>query len=241
MNDWLNIAQSLLFPPICVVCGAKGSHGLDLCLGCRAELPYQKQACQRCALPLHGIHNDDGCSVALCGNCLNDSPAYDRVLSVFTYASPVDYLIQDLKFNRKLHIARLLGEIMADHLEQNVQIRPDLIIPVPLHRARLHERGYNQALELARPIARKLNLPIDYLGCERSRATPAQSDLPAKERPCNVKGVFNITGSFKGRHVAIIDDVMTTGSTVEELATALREAEASAIDVWVCARASLND
>lgn len=179
--------------------------------------------------------------MVLCGNCLNDSPAYDRVLSVFTYASPVDHLIQDLKFNRKLHIARLLGDIMAGHLEQHVQTRPDLIIPVPLHGARLHERGYNQALELARPIARKLNLPIDYRSCERSRATPAQSDLPAMERPRNVQGAFNITGSFRGRHVAIIDDVMTTGSTVEELAAALRNAEASAIDVWVCARASLND
>lgn len=214
---------------------------MDLCLGCLTDLPYQTQACQRCALPLHGMPDDNESGVTLCGNCLNDSPAYDRVLSVFTYANPVDHLIQDLKFHGKLHIARLLGDIMAGHLEQHVQTRPDLIIPVPLHGARLRGRGYNQALELARPIARKLNLPIDYRSCERSRATPAQSDLPAKERARNVQGVFNIMGNFKGRHVAIIDDVMTTGSTVEELATALRKAGAGAIDVWVCARASLND
>ncbi len=213
---------------------------MDLCLGCQTDLPYQKQACQRCALPLHGVHDDES-GVALCGNCLNDSPAYDRVLSVFTYASPVDRLIQDLKFHRKLHIARLLGEIMASHLARRVQTRPDLIIPVPLHSARLRERGYNQALELARPVARKLKIPIDYRSCERLRATPAQSDLPANERPRNVEGVFSITGNVQGRHIAIIDDVMTTGSTVEELATALREAGAGAIDVWVCARASLND
>jgi len=214
---------------------------MDLCVGCLTDLPYQKQACQRCALPLHGVHDDEESGAGLCGNCLNDSPAYDRVLSVFTYASPVDHLIQDLKFHHKLHIARLLGDIMASNLALRVQTRPDLIIPVPLHSARLRERGYNQALELARPIARKLNLPIDYRSCERSRATPAQSDLPAKERPHNVEGVFNITGNFKGRHVAIIDDVMTTGSTVEELAAALRKADARSIDVWVCARASLND
>ena len=213
---------------------------MDLCLGCQTDLPYQKQACQRCALPLHGVHDDES-GVALCGNCLNDSPAYDRVLCVFTYASPVDRLIQDLKFHRKLHIARLLGEIMASHLARRVQTRPDLIIPVPLHSARLRERGYNQALELARPVARKLKIPIDYRSCERLRATPAQSDLPANERPRNVEGVFSITGNVQGRHIAIIDDVMTTGSTVEELATALREAGAGAIDVWVCARASLND
>ncbi len=214
---------------------------MDLCVGCREDLPYQKQACQRCALPLHGVHDDDGSGAILCGNCLNDSPAYDRVISVFTYASPVDHLIQDLKFHHKLHVARLLGDIMASNLAQRVQTRPDLIIPVPLHSARLRERGYNQALELARPIARKFRLPIDYRSCKRLRATPAQSDLPATERPRNVEGAFNITGNFKGRHVAIIDDVMTTGSTVEELATALRKAEARAIDVWVCARASLND
>lgn len=211
---------------------------MDICRGCQADLPMQTTACYQCALPLHGI---TAVPSPLCGHCLNDPPSYDHTFSAFQYAHPVDHLIHDLKFNRKLAIARLLGELMAQQLKKRARAPlPQLIIPVPLHAARLRERGYNQATELARPIARALNIPIDYQHCQRHRATAIQSDLPANERSRNVKGVFHIVKKLPARHVAIVDDVMTTGATVAEFATTLRSAGVEKIEVWVCARAALK-
>jgi len=215
----------------------------------------QTSACYQCALPLHGLDAvpaAQGCASALgagtasplCGRCLKEPPSYDHTLSVFQYAHPVDHLIHDLKFNRKLAIARLLGELMAQQLKKRARSisspLPQLIIPVPLHAARLRERGYNQATELARPIARALNIPIDYQHCQRQRATAIQSDLPASERSRNVKGVFSVAKKLPAHHVAIVDDVMTTGATVAEFATTLRSAGVEKIEVWVCARAALK-
>mgnify|MGYP003393512964 CR=1 FL=1 len=201
----------------------------------------QTTACYQCALPLHGL---DAVPSPLCGRCLKDPPSYDHTLSVFRYAHPVDHLIHDLKFNRKLAIARLLGELMVQQLKKRTHSisspLPQLIIPVPLHAARLRERGYNQATELARPIAHALNIPIDYQHCQRQRATAIQSDLLASERSRNVKGVFSVAKKVPARHVAIIDDVMTTGATVAEFATTLRSAGVEKIEVWVCARAALK-
>jgi len=117
---------------------------------------------------------------------------------------------------------------------------PEIIIPVPLHRTRLRERGFNQALEIARPIARSLSIPVDYKSCERVRKTSAQSLLPAAERRKNIKGAFRVTRPIAARHVAILDDVMTTGHTVQELAATLRKAGVERIDVWVVARTSLQ-
>lgn len=211
---------------------------MDICRGCQADLPMQTTACYQCALPLHGA---TAVPSPLCGHCLNDPPSYDHTFSAFQYAHPVDHLIHDLKFNRKLAIARLLGELMAQQLKKRARAPlPQLIIPVPLHAARLRERGYNQATELARPIARALNIPIDYQHCQRHCATAIQSDLPANERSRNVKGVFHIVKKLPARHVAIVDDVMTTGATVAEFATTLRSAGVEKIEVWVCARAALK-
>lgn len=223
------------------MCGSQGQADLDICRDCQADLPIQTSACYQCALPLHGIATK---TAAWCGRCLKDPPSYDRTLSVFQYAHPVDHLIHDLKFNRKLAIARLLGELMAQQLKKRAGVLspalPQLIIPVPLHAARLRERGYNQAMELARPIACALKIPIDYQHCQRQRATAIQSDLPANERPRNVKGVFSVVKKLSVRHIAIVDDVMTTGATAGEFAATLRGAGVEKIEVWVCARAALR-
>jgi len=168
-------------------------------------------------------------------------PYFDRVDAVFHYASPIDFFIQRLKFNGQLNYARLLGKLMAIELSDRYSATgselPDLIIPVPLHPARLRERGFNQALELARPIAARFNIPIDYKSCLRIRETAKQSDLPAKSRRQNVKGAFQICG-LQADHVVIIDDVMTTGCTVNEFASKIRGTGVTRIDVWTCARAS---
>jgi ComF family protein len=145
-----------------------------------------------------------------------------------------------LKFNDKLAYASLLGLIMADSLVPQIEVLPDVIVPVPLHRVRLRERGYNQALELSRPIAKALGVPIDIKHCNRLRSTSIQSLLPANERQKNVKGAFEFNNERKFSSVAIVDDVMTTGHTINELTKAILQSGVAEVFVWVCARAPLR-
>ncbi len=146
--------------------------------------------------------------------------------------------MQGLKFRKDIRLARLLGGLMAQELLAQFVAPPgmDVIVPVPLHPARLRERGFNQALELARPLARQLCVPLDSRCAERVRATAPQSALPAKQRRRNIKGAFRVTAAVKGCRVAVVDDVMTTGHTVSEFAATLRRAGAVSVTVWVCAR-----
>jgi ComF family protein len=173
---------------------------------------------------------------ALCGRCQVKPPAFERTWAPFRYEAPLDYLLQQLKFHGCLDIARLLGGLMSAWLQEHLDDWPDVLIPVPLHAGRLRERGFNQSLELARLLAERLALPVDYQCCARLRLTPPQAGLVRKARIRNVKGAFEVNGRVYG-HVAIIDDVMTTGSTVHELAKVLLRAGADRVDIWVCARA----
>ncbi|MCP4475319.1 MAG: ComF family protein [Gammaproteobacteria bacterium] len=138
-------------------------------------------------------------------------------------------------FHQQLVWGRLLGELMAEVLGSR-ECQPQQIIPVPLHCARLRQRGFNQALELARPIARALALPVNFHSCRRMNNTAMQSLLPFRQRYANVRQAFTVLGEV-AEHVAIIDDVMTSGHTVNELSRALRQAGVKRIEVWCCARA----
>ena len=228
MNNCLKTIQRYLLSPVCVTCGQAAEGEMDLCRGCLAAMPYLGHACRRCALPL--------AQAGVCGHCLKSPPPFEQTFSLFRYAHPVDHLIQQLKFNRRLVNARLLAVLMAEALRQQEQRLPDLIVPVPLHRRRLQTRGYNQAVELARPISKQLGVPMDFDCCQRVRATAVQSDLLAKQRRANIRGAFEVNDSLCGLQVAIIDDVMTTGNTVTELAQVMRERGARIVDIWVCAR-----
>lgn len=225
----------LLYPAHCLLCGGKGARGLDLCTGCFDELPWNRHACPRCAAALPPDADAD-----VCGACLKAPPAWDEAASPLAYGYPVDKLIQGFKFKGDLAVGRLLGELLAEFLAAG-SVKPDFILPVPLHPARLKERGFNQAVELARPLKKRLKLPIRLDLCERVRATEVQSKLDAKERKKNLKDAFAVRGSVESRHVAILDDVVTTGTTVEMLAEALRDAGAARISVWSAARASLRE
>lgn len=233
VNRWLNNIQNHFFPPTCLLCGEDGEGNRDLCTNCHTELPQHHNACRICALPLEGNHHG-----FICGRCQQHPPAYNSSSIPFRYEPPVSQLLTQLKFQRRLAYARLLGDLMATALwERNLPV-PELLIPVPLHALRLRERGYNQALELARPISRHLQVPLDYSTCQRVRATAAQSDLKADERRRNIKGAFHLRQPINARHVAIIDDVVTTGHTVNELARILRKAGVEHIEVWALARAT---
>ena len=232
VNNWLLRAHDWMLPPSCVLCGRAGVGGRDLCSGCVAELPYIQSSCARCAIPLP--------QAGTCGRCQQNVSSFDLVYATFSYQPPIAQLIQGLKFNSQLYNARLLGELMAENLSsQHVEL-PDALIPVPLHAARLRERGFNQALALARPIAKKLALPLAAGCCQRVRSTSAQTGLDAKARRRNLKGAFELVRKLDVTHVAILDDVMTTGSTVEILASTLKQAGVERVDVWLCARAALR-
>lgn len=231
MNRWIKSIHSWIYPPTCLLCGADGAAELDLCQGCLAALPKLTSACTSCALPL-----PDSANPQICGQCLQHPPSFNRTQALFRYEQPVAGLIQQLKFNGHLAIARSLGELLAQQLTPD-PVLPDAILPVPLHSQRLRQRGFNQALELARPLARRFGLPLLTRCCQRTRATLAQTALSAQQRRKNLRGAFQVMQPLPAKHIAIVDDVMTTGQTVNELAKTLRKAGAERIDVWVCARA----
>lgn len=231
VNNWSRIAQRWLPPRVCALCGAADClAGLGLCRGCRDELPWLGRACPVCALPLPAN--------GPCGACQRRPPPYHRLTAAFHYGSPIAELIHGLKFHGIISHARLLGELMAERLAQTMEGRPRLIVPVPLHRQRLHHRGYNQALELARHLARRLDIPLDYRCCQRVVATAPQSELTAQARRRNVRDAFLARWRPGLEHVAVVDDVVTTGHTVAAVARSLEAAGAQRLEVWVCARVS---
>ena len=213
----------------CALCGQRCGD-LGLCPGCVADLPFQGPACRRCALPLPAGE--------VCGACLAAPPSHDEAVAIFSYAPPVDAMIQRLKFGGDLAYARTLGKIMAIELERRAVCRPQMIIPVPLHPARLVARGFNQAVELARPVAERFGIPLARTACVRTRATAEQSRLSAAERRSNVRNAFRVTRPVTGADVSVVDDVMTTGSTANEIAQTLLANGAQSVGVLTLARAA---
>ncbi len=180
---------------------------------------------------------DTGDRVArVCGACQRRPPAFARTVALFHYAPPVDRLIHGLKYHGRLELARILGGLLADALTRR-PVHIDLIVPVPLHRARLRARGFNQALELARPVARRLGVPIDYRCVVRARDTAPQATLAPRARRSNVRGAFVARGRLDRLRIALVDDVLTTGHTADAVAACLRRAGARQVELWVLARA----
>lgn len=223
-----------LFPSTCLLCGAPGEAGRDLCAGCALDLPYNLRACARCARPFL-VPLPDG---AICGDCERRPPPFEHCLTAFRYEGAVPFLITGAKFRGKLNAARLLGQCLAEHVRESAGESdwPEALIPVPLHPRRQRTRGYNQALEIARVTGRELSIALEPRLVVRTRATPPQTTLTARARRRNIRGAFKAATDLKGRHLAIVDDVMTTGGTVSELSQALIDAGAARVDVWAVAR-----
>ena len=221
-----------LFPPTCILCGAPGQFGLDLCAGCFEDLPFNRHACPRCARPLLG-DLPPGIS---CGVCQRRPPPYATCRTAFVYQEPVSSLILRAKFSSRLNMARLLGVCLARTLfEQGVDL-PEQILPVPLHPQRLRQRGYNQALEIARATAAELGLAVETRSCVRGGSVIPQMGLNRAQRQRNLRGAFTVARPLKVRHVALVDDVVTTGSTGAEAARALLDAGVARVDLWAVAR-----
>lgn len=215
----------------CLGCGEAGVDGRDLCPACHAALPRVGPACPTCGLPHPAAPQS-------CAACRRLPPPLARVAVPYLYAAPLDRWLPRFKFHHDLAAGRLLSQLMLEACAHAPL--PDALVPVPLHRARLRSRGYDQALELAKPLARTLALPLRTDLLRRVRATAAQSSLNAADRHRNLEGAFTVAEAARAHplpaHVALVDDVMTTGATLHAAAHALLAAGVTRIDAWACAR-----
>lgn len=220
-----------LLPNHCYLCGDESRE--FLCTGCQRDLPTVDHSCYCCALPL--VHNPG--HLALCGDCLRQPKPFTRTLAAFTYGHPIDFLINRFKHHRHFVCGDYLSEHLLPLLHQAYKedTWPEALVPVPLHWTRYWVRGFNQSQLIAYRLHQHLNTPVMH-GCRRIRRNPRQQGLKRKERLRNLRQTFITAGNLAGRHIALVDDVMTTGATVTELAQRLRQAGAARVDVWVLAR-----
>lgn len=218
----------------CLLCDHPADGRRDICLACEAELPWLDGQCSRCAVPLpqHGL---------ACGQCLKRPPAFSRVETPWRYAFPVDSLITRFKHQARWPLGRLLAQLLAQHLNHafaNGLVRPDYLLPVPLARRRQRQRGFNQARMLADWLGQTLNLAVRDDLLLRPHETSAQQDLDAAARRRNLRRAFELAphAQLEGRRLALVDDVLTTGSTADALARLLLKAGAAEVDVYCLAR-----
>ncbi|MHC8323595.1 ComF family protein [Pseudomonas sp. GB2N2] len=219
---------------ICLLCNEPADEATPICLGCETDLPWLGDHCQTCALPLPAAG-------LTCGQCLQQPPAFEQVITPWTYSFPVDSLITRFKHSAKWPYGRLLGELLAQFLHHRFDeylARPDALVPIPLATKRLRQRGFNQAAMLARWLSTSLDIPCEEALVKRIQDTDAQQDLNADARKKNLRNAFALipNAPIKGRHLALVDDVLTTGATAQALARMLREAGAARVDVYCLAR-----
>lgn len=221
-----------LIAPTCLLCLEPGQPpALDLCSECEADLPRCLRGCALCAAPVTG-------PAIACARCLERRPAFDAVLAPYRYEFPLVELVHRLKYGGQVAVARILGTLLARRIAERGATAVDALLPVPLHAAREASRGYNQAGEIARFAAELLALPVARNLATRVRATEEQAALPAIARRINVSGAFAVRDAGLPSAVAIVDDVLTTGSTADALARELKRAGCRRVEVWAVARAA---
>lgn len=223
-----------LLPRACVICGLAGGERA-CCEGCRHDLPWITNPCRRCGGALPPGRSSDHCA-----RCAKPTAEISRIVSALLYEYPVDRIIAGAKFRQRLDFAAALGSLLADYLGSPVGVPaaelPDIVVPVPLHRRRLAARGFNQAAEIAAPVARRLGLPLCINACNRIRHTVEQTSLTGRARRRNLGGAFAARKKLAGLRVAIIDDVLTTGATAHAVAEAVMQIGAGDVQIWTVAR-----
>jgi ComF family protein len=233
-QQWLQ----LFLPAVCLLCQERlpDGHPADrFCPACLASLATPTPAsCPCCAV----AHRTPVPSRHLCETCLRDPPPFTTVYALGPYQGLLRTAVHRFKYREGLILERPLGQLLAETVQQRCAgERPDLLLPVPLHPDRLRRRGYNQALQLARQVGRHCAIPLAPAGLRRLRETPPQQGLGARVRHTNLRGAFTVAAPVAGRHVLLIDDVMTTGTTARECAGVLRQAGAASVAVAVLGRA----
>lgn len=235
LRPWARWSKFLL-PHSCLLCGQEirsepSAAASAICAPCQLELPYlPHERCPSCAVPTE--------RALPCAHCQQQHPAFDHANAVFSYDFPVDHLIQQLKYAHQLPVATWAAHEMAHRLSRP---NADVIIPMPLHPERVAERGFNQAGEMARRLGRHWKIKVDVDSCLRTRPTDQQTHRPMAERIQNVRGAFTCQRDYRGKAVILLDDVQTTGASLNELARTVRQAGASSIIALTLARTPLNN
>ena len=262
LNKWLKNTQlfnlrhlkQVVFKQNCLLCNAhqdalvantpghplsNSVHEFDspcihvVCKACLNDLPWHpKTSCPQCGLASNGN---------ICGSCLSNPPYFDVTCAVFLYSFPIDAMMVRYKYGNMLNLGDAFGQFISEKLYlEDHKKNIDLVIPMPMHPQRLKGRGFNQALEIAKTLTKNHRGKLDYKSVERQTLTPPQASLPLKERVKNIKGAFKVNTDLIGKSIAIVDDVMTTGASLNELAKTLKKAGASHVECWVIARTLPN-
>jgi ComF family protein len=231
-NQLLNFNKlaNAVFQQNCLLCASSQANRIGLCETCLIDLPWHpKTSCPQCGLASNG---------GICGSCISSPPDFDATSAVFLYRFPIDAMMQRYKYGNMLSLYETFGQLLKEKAQlgslNNSHV--DLIIPMPMHPTRLKERGFNQALEIAKVLTKNHAEKLDYKNVIRQKLTPPQASLPLKARVKNIKGAFSVNGTLSGKRIAIIDDVMTTGASLNELAKTLKKVGAVHVECWVIAR-----
>ncbi|MDL2358498.1 MAG: ComF family protein [Pseudomonadota bacterium] len=236
LQQWLRRLPRALLPSSCALCGGRCDGAV--CRPCHAQFITHAPRCPRCANPAGAADADGG---RVCGACLAQRPAFDATLAGTDYQAPLDQLVLQLKFGGKLALAPWFAEVLRDSvLARRGFLLPNVLCPVPLGPQRLAERGFNQALEVARPLARHLGIPLRARLAIRALDTPAQSSVAPDQRRSNIRNAFIVApdalAMVRGQHIGIVDDVMTSGHTLGELAATFKRFGAARVSNLVFAR-----
>jgi len=236
MLQKLSYFANWLLPRLCVCCDFSSDNSeLDLCDNCRDNLPWLDYRCYQCGLPILAASE-----AIICDRCQVSAPPFNRLCALFRYQQPIIKLIGALKFGRQLYPGALFGQLLTEAITQRWYLNkalPQVIMPVPLSIKRHRARGYNQAVELSLPLAKNLGISLDLTSCRRVKHTRPQTRLDKEQRANNLAGAFVVDNLLRYKHVALVDDVVTTGSTIRALSIALQVAGVEVIDVWCICRA----
>lgn len=224
----LSITQTLRLPSICTLCNQFHKNSLAVCAACIEYIKPLGPACRCCAYPLP---DED---YKLCGQCIKKPPIFDNALVHYIFEEPLRSLLHQFKYYNGLYLTSFLGQLMLQGAQEQM-LRAECLIPVPMHPQRLKQRGFNQAAVLAKFLARQLNLPYDLSHCQKIMNTAPQASLDSEQRKKNLRDAFRVS-ALPYQHVVLIDDLLTTGSTANELARAIKKTGVKRVDVWCCAR-----
>lgn len=221
--------KSSLFPQACLLCSSKNGADFGICTNCLNDLPHHSPS-HAASCPQCGLLSFEG---QLCGACIASPPDFDATKALFRYEYPISQVLQQYKYNQQLFLAETFAELMMQKIQAH---NIDLIIPMPLHPSRLQERGFNQSLEIARIISKRLKIKVNSQAVSRIKQSPPQASLPLKERVKNMKGAFACHQDLSSLRIALIDDVMTTGASLNALAKAVKAKGATHVECWLIAR-----
>lgn len=227
-QKFISISQCLRLPAVCILCNQYHPGNFTVCDFCTSFFVRIEHSCSICRLPLPDKQ------FLQCGYCIKEKPVFEQVFTAYSYEEPLRTLLHEFKYKKNLHLRAFLGKLMLDALPAP-HYRSDCLIPVPMHPLRLKQRGFNQAAELAKFLAKKIKLPCNFNLCEKLINTNTQASLDKIQRRKNLTKTFRVKPNAY-QHVTLVDDLLTTGSTANELALALKEQGVNYVDVWCLAR-----